>query len=158
MAHRYLPICHRRPLFARIRPGELLNTPTDRYMKGERALDHSVPAYVTLDVYVQSLSFIIQRLCHLCRMCTIVGTCIGSQNPCSYGSTRDFSFNDIRTGPSLLHGTPPCSMGLIQQVFNIGNFTAPVLLGGISTLTGRRNSTWWITFGFPLIGLILVID
>lgn len=49
-------------------------------------------------------------------------------------------------------------MGLIQQVFNIGNFTAPVLLGGISTLTGRRNSTCWITFGFPLIGLILVID
>ncbi|MGX1751352.1 MFS transporter [Glutamicibacter protophormiae] len=54
-------------------------------------------------------------------------------------------------------GSAPAAMGLIQQIFNIGNFTGPMLLAGIATLTGGWHSTWWITCGFALIGILLTI-
>lgn len=52
-------------------------------------------------------------------------------------------------------GSAPASMGLIQQIFNIGNFTGPMLLAGVATLTGGWNSTWWITCGFASVGILL---
>ena len=54
-------------------------------------------------------------------------------------------------------GSAPASMGLIQQIFNIGNFTGPILLAGIATLTGGWNSTWLITCGFALVGDLLTV-
>ena len=52
-------------------------------------------------------------------------------------------------------GSAPASMGLMQQIFNIGNFTGPMLLAGMATLTGGWNSTWWMTCGFAALGLLL---
>jgi len=54
-------------------------------------------------------------------------------------------------------GSESASMRLIQQIFNTGNFTRPMLLTGIATLTGGWNSTWWITCGFALVGILLTI-
>ena len=48
-------------------------------------------------------------------------------------------------------------MGLIQQILNVGNFTGPMLLAGITTLAGGWNWTWWVTGGFALVGILLAI-
>ena len=45
----------------------------------------------------------------------------------------------------------PAVIGLMQQIFNVGNFVGPPLLAGIVTLTGGWQSTWWMTCGFGLL-------
>lgn len=52
-------------------------------------------------------------------------------------------------------GSAPASMGLTQQIFNIGNFTGPMLLASMATLTGGWNATWWLTAGFCVLGALL---
>ncbi|WP_313810548.1 MFS transporter [Glutamicibacter sp.] len=54
-------------------------------------------------------------------------------------------------------GSAPASMGLMQQIFNVGNFTGPMLLAGLATLTGGWNSTWWITCSFATLGVLLTL-
>src|SRR5690606_32527932 len=52
-------------------------------------------------------------------------------------------------------GSAPASMGLTQQIFNIGNFTGPMLLASMATLTGGWNATWWMTLAFAVLGALL---
>ncbi len=54
-------------------------------------------------------------------------------------------------------GSAPASMGLTQQIFNIGNFTGPMLLAATATLTGGWNATWWLTTFFALLGASLTL-
>ncbi|WP_417372322.1 CynX/NimT family MFS transporter [Glutamicibacter protophormiae] len=73
------------------------------------------------------------------------------------GATIPTTMTRIAVDLAPAGGSAPASMGLIQQIFNIGNFTGPMLLAGIATLTGGWNSTWWITCGFALVGILLTI-
>ncbi|GER22761.1 MFS transporter [Zafaria cholistanensis] len=52
-------------------------------------------------------------------------------------------------------GSVPAVIGLMQQIFNVGNFVGPPLLAAIATLTGGWQSTWWMTCGFGLLGCAL---
>lgn len=52
-------------------------------------------------------------------------------------------------------GSAPASMGLTQQIFNIGNFTGPMLLASMAMLTGGWNATWWMTLAFAVLGALL---
>jgi MFS family permease len=52
-------------------------------------------------------------------------------------------------------GSAPAAMGLMQQIFNVGNFTGPALVAWLATVTGGWNSTWWMTCGFATLGILL---
>lgn len=52
-------------------------------------------------------------------------------------------------------GSAPAAMGLMQQIFNVGNFTGPALVAWLATATGGWNSTWWMTCGFATLGILL---
>ncbi|KUM31086.1 MFS transporter [Arthrobacter sp. EpRS66] len=54
-------------------------------------------------------------------------------------------------------GSAPAAMGLAQQIFNIGNFTGPMLLAAMASWTGGWNSTWWMTVAFALLGISLTM-
>lgn len=54
-------------------------------------------------------------------------------------------------------GSAPAAMGLMQQVFNIGNFTGPMLVAWLVVLTGGWNSTWWVSAVFGAAGITLVM-
>lgn len=46
---------------------------------------------------------------------------------------------------------------MTQQIFNIGNFTGPMLLAAMATLTGGWNATCWLTTFFALLGAALTL-
>ena len=73
------------------------------------------------------------------------------------GATIPTTMTRVAVDLAPAGGSAPASMGLIQQIFNIGNFTGPMLLAGVATLTCGWNSTWWITCGFALVGILLTI-
>ena len=52
-------------------------------------------------------------------------------------------------------GSAPAAMGLMQQIFNIGNFTGPMIVAWLAMVTGGWSSTWWMTCGFAALGIIL---
>ncbi|WP_264796723.1 MFS transporter [Arthrobacter mangrovi] len=52
-------------------------------------------------------------------------------------------------------GSAPAAMGLMQQIFNVGNFTGPALVAWLATATGGWDSTWWMTCGFATLGILL---
>ena len=52
-------------------------------------------------------------------------------------------------------GSAPAAMGLMQQIFNIGNFTGPMIVAWLATATGGWSSTWWMTCGFAALGILL---
>lgn len=54
-------------------------------------------------------------------------------------------------------GSAPAAMGLMQQIFNIGNFTGPMLVAGLVVLTGGWSSTWWVSVFFGTLGLAMVL-
>ncbi|MGO2052910.1 MFS transporter [Glutamicibacter sp. BW80] len=54
-------------------------------------------------------------------------------------------------------GSAPAAMGLMQQIFNIGNFTGPMLVAWLVVLTGGWNSTWWVSAFFGTLGLAMVM-
>lgn len=54
-------------------------------------------------------------------------------------------------------GSAPAAMGLMQQVFNIGNFTGPMLVAWLVLLTGGWSSTWWVSAVFGAVGITLVM-
>lgn len=54
-------------------------------------------------------------------------------------------------------GSSPAAMGLTQQIFNVGNFTGPMLVASLATLTGGWNSTWWMTVFFAVLGVLLTV-
>ncbi|MGQ3383288.1 MFS transporter [Glutamicibacter sp. TV12E] len=55
-------------------------------------------------------------------------------------------------------GSAPAAMGLAQQIFNIGNFTGPMLLAAMASWTGGWNSTWWLTVLFAALGSLLTLQ
>ena len=54
-------------------------------------------------------------------------------------------------------GSAPAAMGLMQQIFNVGNFTGPMLLAAMATWTGGWTSTWWMTCTFAALGVLLTV-
>nr|WP_206693419.1 MFS transporter [Glutamicibacter sp. FBE19] len=54
-------------------------------------------------------------------------------------------------------GSAPAAMGLAQQIFNIGNFTGPMLLAAMVSWTGGWNSTWRLTLLFAALGSLLTL-
>lgn len=54
-------------------------------------------------------------------------------------------------------GSAPAAMGLMQQIFNVGNFTGPMLVAWLVVQTGGWNATWWMTGLFGLLGITLTL-
>lgn len=54
-------------------------------------------------------------------------------------------------------GSASATMGLMQQVFNIGNFAGPVAIAWLATATGGWSATWWMTSGFAALGILLAL-
>ena len=52
-------------------------------------------------------------------------------------------------------GSAPAAMGLMQQIFNTGNFAGPMIVAALATATGGWSSTWWMTCGFAALGILL---
>lgn len=52
-------------------------------------------------------------------------------------------------------GSAPAAMGLMQQIYNVGNFTGPMIAAWLAMSTGGWSSTWWMTSVFAVLGLIL---
>lgn len=51
-------------------------------------------------------------------------------------------------------GSAPAAMGLMQQIFNIGNFTGPMIVAWLATTTGGWSATWWMTCTFAALGIV----
>ena len=54
-------------------------------------------------------------------------------------------------------GSAPAVMGLMQQIFNVGNFTGPAIAAALATATGGWGATWWMTCGFAAVGILLAL-
>lgn len=73
------------------------------------------------------------------------------------GATIPTTMTRVAVDLAPVGGSAPASMGLIQQIFNVGNFTGPMLLAAMATLTGGWNATWWMTCSFALVGILLTL-
>src|SRR5699024_9851319 len=51
------------------------------------------------------------------------------------------------------NGSVAAVIGLMQQIFNVGNFFGPALLAWVVTMTGSWNSSWWVTVSFSILGI-----
>ena len=54
-------------------------------------------------------------------------------------------------------GSAPAVMGLMQQIFNVGNFTGPAVAAALATATGGWGATWWMTCGFAAVGILMAL-
>ena len=52
-------------------------------------------------------------------------------------------------------GSAPAAMGLMQQIYNVGNFTGPMIVAWLAMSTGGWSSTWWMTSVFAVMGIVL---
>lgn len=52
-------------------------------------------------------------------------------------------------------GSTPAAVGLMQQIFNVGNFTGPMLAAWLVTINGTWNTTWWMAAAFGALGIAL---
>lgn len=52
-------------------------------------------------------------------------------------------------------GSAPAAMGLMQQIYNVGNFTGPMIVAWLAMSTGGWSSTWWMTSVFAVLGIVL---
>lgn len=52
-------------------------------------------------------------------------------------------------------GSPPATIGLIQQLFNAGSAAGPAIAAWLVTRTGGWQSTWWMTCTFAALGGLL---
>ncbi|MFJ2618394.1 CynX/NimT family MFS transporter [Glutamicibacter sp. NPDC087344] len=73
------------------------------------------------------------------------------------GATIPTTMTRVAVDLAPAGGSAPASMGLIQQIFNIGNFTGPMLLASVATLTGGWNFTWILTSAFAGLGILLTV-
>lgn len=73
------------------------------------------------------------------------------------GATIPTTMTRVAVDLAPVGGSAPASMGLVQQIFNVGNFTGPMLLAAMATLTGGWNATWWMTCSFALVGILLTL-
>lgn len=54
-------------------------------------------------------------------------------------------------------GSMTASMGLMQQIFNLGNFAGPPLLAWMVTLAGGWHATWWLCLAASAWGAALMV-
>jgi MFS family permease len=52
-------------------------------------------------------------------------------------------------------GSMTAAMGLMQQIFNVGNFAGPPLLAWLATLAGGWHAIWWLAAAFGTLGSLL---
>lgn len=50
-------------------------------------------------------------------------------------------------------GSVAAVIGLMQQIFNVGNFFGPAVLAWVVTMTGSWEASWWVTCSCSLIGI-----
>ncbi|NKX50388.1 MFS transporter [Arthrobacter deserti] len=50
-------------------------------------------------------------------------------------------------------GSAPAAMGLMQQIFNVGNFTGPAIVAWLATASGGWHASWWMTCAFAALGI-----
>ena len=60
----------------------------------------------------------------------------------------------VRIAPA--DGSVTAVLGLTQQIFNVGNFLGPMLFALLATTTGGWGTTWWLTCGLSLLGMVLL--
>jgi len=53
-------------------------------------------------------------------------------------------------------GSVTAVLGLTQQIFNVGNFLGPMLFAMLATYAGGWGSTWWLTCGLSVAGILLL--
>lgn len=51
-------------------------------------------------------------------------------------------------------GSVAAVIGLMQQIFNVGNFFGPAVLAWVVTATGSWEASWWVTASCSLIGIV----
>ena len=51
-------------------------------------------------------------------------------------------------------GSVAAVIGLMQQIFNVGNFFGPAALAWVVTATGSWEASWWVTCSCSLIGIV----
>ena len=52
-------------------------------------------------------------------------------------------------------GSAPATIGLIQQIFNVGSVAGPAIAAWLATRAGGWQSTWWMTCTFAVLGSLL---
>ena len=54
-------------------------------------------------------------------------------------------------------GSVAAVIGLMQQIFNVGNFFGPSLLAWVVMATGSWNYSWWVTGSFCIMGIVCTL-
>ena len=54
-------------------------------------------------------------------------------------------------------GSVSAVIGLMQQLFNVGNFIGPFILAWVAVLAGGWQASWLMTCGFSALGILLVL-
>jgi predicted MFS family arabinose efflux permease len=60
----------------------------------------------------------------------------------------------VRLAPA--DGSVTAVLGLTQQIFNVGNFLGPMLFAMLATYAGGWGSTWWLTCGLSVAGILML--
>ncbi len=55
------------------------------------------------------------------------------------------------------NGSVAAVIGLMQQIFNVGNFLGPSLLAWVALTAGSWNASWWVTCSFSAMGIVCVM-
>lgn len=53
-------------------------------------------------------------------------------------------------------GSVAAVIGLMQQLFNIGNFLGPMVLAWVALTAGSWNASWWVTCSFSAVGILCI--
>lgn len=54
-------------------------------------------------------------------------------------------------------GSVAAVIGLMQQIFNVGNFFGPAVLAWVVTTTGSWETSWWVTCSCSALGIVATI-
>ena len=54
-------------------------------------------------------------------------------------------------------GSVAAVIGLMQQIFNVGNFFGPAVLAWVVTTTGTWETSWWVTCSCSALGIVATI-
>ena len=52
-------------------------------------------------------------------------------------------------------GSVAAVIGLMQQIFNVGNFFGPFLIAWVALVVGGWHGSWWLTGAFSVLGIAL---
>ena len=81
--------------------------------------------------------------------------CVGLFSMCGAAVPATMTRISVDLAPE--GGSAPAAMGLMQQIFNIGNFTGPMLVAWLVVFTGGWNSTWWVSVVFGVLGVVMIL-